>query len=172
MPRGRPKKITNQEEQGLSQQETININEQNSNQLVDIIQNLASNVQKLTLKVVELEKKNEYTSNNVLKIGGTQQAGDNLENNQNNWQIPQNYLVVARKILGEKFEFRCEPSLDQPQFIFTVIVPPEYSAIKNVPDERSKTISNALGINGVEEWCNLVKQNVLKSLGNNVLQTL
>lgn len=173
MPRGRPKKIVNEEEQGqgMATQGILGENEQSNNQLVDIIQNLASNVQKLTQKVAELEKNSDYTSENVLKIGGTQ-TSSYLENNQSNWQVPQNYLNVAKKILGEKFQFRCEPSLDMPQFIFTVVVPPEYSAIKNVPDERSKTISNALGVNGVEEWCNLVKQNVIKSLGSNILQTL
>ena len=151
MPRGRPKRTT-----------------------VDIIQNLASNVQKLTQKVAELEKKNEYTSENVLKISGYGQEASVTppDLNVQNWQMPTSFLQTAQRILGEKFQFRCEPSLDMPQFIFTVIVPPEYSAIKNVPDERSKTISNALGVNGVEEWCNLVKQNVIKSLGSNVLQTL
>lgn len=172
MPRGRPKKVVNEEAQNeiLTTQGAVEGDEQTNSQLVDIIQNLALNVQKLTQKVAELEKKNEYTSDNVLKIGG-EQTTKNYSNNAD-WQMPSNFLQTAKKILGEKFSFRCEPSSDQPQFIFTVIVPPEYSAIKDVPDERSKTIPNALGVNGVEEWCNLVKQNVLKSLGNNILQTL
>jgi len=171
MPKGRPKKIVSEEEQGMATQGVVSENEQTNNQLVDIIQNLASNVQKLTQKVAELEKNSDYTSENVLKIGGTQ-TSSYIENNQSNWHVPQNYLNVAKKILGEKFQFRCEPSLDMPQFIFTVVVPPEYSAIKDVPDERSKTISNALGVNGIEEWCALVKQNIIKSLGSNILQTL
>lgn len=171
--RGRPKKVINEEEkvETTPTQGIVGEHEQVNNQLVEIIQNLASNVQKLTKRMSELEENLEYTSKNVLKIGGTQ-TFNYLENNQNAWQVPQNYLNVARKILGEKFEFKCEPSPDMPQFIFTVVVPPEYSAIKNVPDERSKTISNASGANGVEEWCALVKQNIIKSLGNNILQTL
>jgi hypothetical protein len=172
MPRGRPKKVVSEKAQNkiFTTQGTVERNDQTNNQLVDIIQNLASNVQKLTQKVAELEKKNEYTSDNVLKIGG-EQTTTNYSNNAD-WQMPSNYLQTAKRILGEKFAFRCESSPDQPQFIFTVIVPTEYSAIKDVPDERSKTIPNALGVNGVEEWCNLVKQNIIKSLGNNVLQTL
>ena len=83
--------------------------------------------------------------------------------------VPKDLEEVAREILGEKFQFVCESMSDRPSFRFTVIVPLEYSTLKGqVEDRRSRVIDNALGVNGVRDWCLLVKQNVIKYLGQNI----
>jgi hypothetical protein len=94
--------------------------------------------------------------------------------------VPANLLKVAKSVLGEKFSYKCEAVADTPHFAFTVIVPPEYSPVAGRPvdsakpngpkqvDERTRVIPNSLGANGVREWCTLVRNNVVKYLGQNL----
>ena len=82
--------------------------------------------------------------------------------------VPRDLLDTATNILGDKFQFECEGCTDRPAFTFTVIVPAEYSKLKTEPDRRTKVIENSLGANGVKEWCALVKQSVVKYLGQQI----
>lgn len=82
--------------------------------------------------------------------------------------VPKELLDTAIGILGDKFQFECEACTDRPAFTFTVIVPAEYSKLKTEPDRRTKVIENSLGANGVREWCTLVKQSVVKYLGQQI----
>lgn len=84
-------------------------------------------------------------------------------------QVPQDILTTATQILGEKFTFEVQSLKDRPSFEFTIIVPAEYSQNKNEADRRTRVISNAEGINGVSQWCQLVKQHVIKFLGTQVI---
>lgn len=68
--------------------------------------------------------------------------------------IPPEYLDLITTILNSKFMANIEYLGDRPEFMFTIIVPDEYTSIH--PDLRSKVIANSAGMNGVREWVNLV----------------
>lgn len=176
MPRGRPKKIEGTIQQvadnkwgvvKASDEEAEKIKEE-SNPLFDLVKTLADNVQKLSEEIKEIKEKQNKTEIFTTGYAHTVQPvpipaqpimPDFLST------VPQEMLSVAKSILGDKFSFRCVASPDLPQFTFSVVVPPEYSPLKNQEDLRSRVIPNSSGKNGVEEWCKIVKQNVVKFLG-------
>lgn len=84
-------------------------------------------------------------------------------------KVPRDLLVTALEILGNKFRFECVSCTDRPAFEFTIIVPPEYSPLpRGQQDRRTKVIDNSLGANGVREYCEKVKANVVKTLGKQI----
>ena len=138
-----------------------------TNQLFEIIQNLALTVSALSKEVQDI-KAHTIMPNTMLPTG-TSAMSEAEPVKEASSSVPANILAMARKVLGDKFDFRVEASLDLPQFTFTVIVPPEYSPLagKQV-DERTRIISNAENVNGVKTWCEKVKQNVIKHLGTSL----
>lgn len=88
--------------------------------------------------------------------------------------VPVNVRKVVDEILGEDFKVEVYADSDLPQFNFSVIVPERFGTstvmvdtksgreAQSVEDRRSRVISNAEGVNGVREWCQKVRQNLLK----------
>lgn len=140
---------------------------QNS-QLMDILLSITADIKNLKTDWQEFQK--AYPRNTeVFSIGKVSVEAQPMEVKQENGstfltQVPVDLLKAAKDILGEKFTFECDALKDRPAFMFTVIVPKEYST-SDVEDKRSRVIDNALGANGVREWCTLVKANVIKTLG-------
>lgn len=152
-------------------------------QLVDIISSLAKNVEAISdevarLKVdfeqIKLTDKNPAVSIKVpdpynINSAPPTVAADNTSTGAFFTQVPVDIQAVAQKILGEKFTFEIESLKDQPAFLFTVVVPSEYSPLRGVEqDKRSKIIPNVAGLNGVSEWCEIVKGNIVRFLGQNI----
>ena len=157
--------LLNPEEEAPEEQK-----EEVAEQLVTVIQNLAQNLQLVTqdLKTMKNElaelKKPVNPVENVLSITKPAIAMDPFFN-----QVPANLEKAALEVLGNKFTFECVSHPDQPAFNFSVVVPPEYSTLKGEQvDRRTKVIPNVLGANGVRDWCQLVKQNVIKCLGQQI----
>ena len=142
--------------------------EEPNSQLMDILLSITADIKNLKTDWQEFQK--AYPRNTeVFSIGKAPVEAQPMEVKQENGstfltQVPVDLLKAAKDILGEKFAFECDALKDRPAFMFTVIVPKEYST-SDVEDKRSRVIDNALGANGVREWCALVKQNVIKTLG-------
>jgi hypothetical protein len=72
--------------------------------------------------------------------------------------VPHDYLELVRTILNPKFQVELDFSTDTAEFLFSVLVPEEYSNAGKPhwdmyhEDRRTRKISNALGVNGVREW--------------------
>ena len=143
-----------------------------SNQLVEILTSISQKLEGMDKRLTSLE---QPIKSEVFAIGARplESAPVKIEQTESSImfsQVPSDLLAVSKTILNDKFKFECNPLPDQPAFCFTIIVPQEYSDSKE-EDRRSKVISNALGANGVREWCVLVKQNVLKFLGTSITKT-
>lgn len=137
------------------------------NPLVGLIQNLASSVESLAKDVAELKKPKA----DAVVDAPAQPTATITKTNEDEFflsAVPANLSAAAIKVLGNKFKFECVADLDTPYFAFTVIVPPEYSPVKNGVDKRTRVIANALGANGVTEWCTTVRNNIVRYLGKNL----
>ncbi len=89
--------------------------------------------------------------------------------------VPQEYRNIVDEILGSDFGISIEYVSDKPEFIFTVVVPIEYS---NVPpndlkdrggDLRTKVMSIPSGVNEVREWATKIKNNLGDNLKRKVI---
>ena len=150
---------------------------ESTGQIVDIMQSLAQGMESLKTELTKMKQeldmvkdKNAVYSFPVTPVKGSTSLGTPTPMAVNFLKaIPTDLERVANKVLGEKFTFECEALSDQPAFTFTVIVPSEYSPLQGREiDRRSKVIQNSAGVGGVEEWCILVKKNVLKFIGENI----
>jgi len=79
--------------------------------------------------------------------------------------IPPEWIDVVHSVLNKKFGVKVEYFKDRPEFLFTIVVPDEYSnmplkekEVKKV-DLRSKVIPIAEGVNGVRQWAEQVYNN-------------
>lgn len=139
------------------------------NPLATLIQNLASSFESLAKDVAELKSQKGGTpvvpEQPIATI--VTQADDFFLS-----AVPANLSAAATAVLGKKFKFECTADMNTPYFSFTVIVPPEYSPVKNGVDKRTRVIANALGANGVTEWCTTVRSNIVKYLGKNLPSNL
>lgn len=68
--------------------------------------------------------------------------------------VPSEFVDLIVAILNSKFTATIQYAGDRPEFMFTIVVPDEYTIAH--PDFRSKVIANAEGINGVRDWVNKV----------------
>ncbi len=86
---------------------------------------------------------------------------------------PQDYMPPAYRrtideVLSPEFGGRVVNFDDRTDFMIEIVVPKKYSSVpkeeqdKGVEDIRSKMVSRALGVNGVREWCELVRKNLAK----------
>jgi len=83
--------------------------------------------------------------------------------NQEGTPIPADYTNAVNTILNQKFGLKIEyPDDGNPQMNFTIVVPQEYSSLKQdewnrtKADLRTKVITFAEGLNGVRDWCTKV----------------
>lgn len=85
---------------------------------------------------------------------------------------PPAYKQVVRNILGKDFEIEMQKYTDRASYVFTIVVPARYRTsskkeLHAIPvDKRSKTVSEATGVNEAKDWCHLIKKNLLKGLSN------
>ena len=122
-------------------------------QMGQIVAKIEERLSKLEYEVEKLrEKKEEPKSKPVLP--------------DQNYPIPLEYKEIVNTVLNAKFGIDIAPSKDKPEFLFTIIVPKEYSNMTEEDwklkgaDLRSKVVSYAEGINGVRSWCELVFKNL------------
>ena len=156
------------EEPDLDEAKPVEPEAAQQKQLVEILTLLSNDIKNLKDEMAELKKPAE-----VFSIGVRPVQSAPVEIKQENdtmflTQVPVDLLKVAREVLGDKFQFECEAMKDRPSFAFTVVVPSEYSLVAEGVDKRTKIIENSLGMNGVRDWCALVKQNVIKFLGKTI----
>lgn len=139
------------------------------NQLVEILTSISQKLEGMDKRLISLEqpKQPEVFSIGVKTVEPSpvkvEQTGDMFLT-----QVPVSLKKAAEDILGTKFTYECQAFPDRPAFSFTVVVPKEYTNVAEGQDRRTRVIDNALGANGVRNWCLLVKQNVIKYLGNNL----
>lgn len=173
MPRGVPRNKEKKTEVSFNPE--VNNDQTPADKILNLMSDFAKSLEGINSKISNLNEKVMILENKpvvkeepsvAFSIGKPTEMSTNFLT-----QVPSNFLKVANEILGDKFQFECEALPDQPAFRFTVIVPSEYSSLKDEKDIRSKVISNSLGDNGVRDWCLLVKQNVIKYLGDNISVT-
>lgn len=91
--------------------------------------------------------------------------------------VPPAFKKAVNEILSSEFSCRVQDFDDRTDFLFEIVVPEKYSSVskedraKGVEDIRSKMISRALGINGVREWCQLVRKNLNKFYSSQGVQS-
>lgn len=82
------------------------------------------------------------------------------------YPVPTEYRTIVNQMLNQKFGIKIEPMTDRPSFMFTIVVPKEYS---NMPenaykdagaDLRTRVISYGEGIHGVRAWVERVAGNL------------
>lgn len=79
--------------------------------------------------------------------------------------IPAEFREVVDTVLNKKFDIQIEYLSDSAAFLFSILVPKEYSNASPAhwqsmhEDRRTRTILNALGANGVREWATKVYEN-------------
>ena len=79
--------------------------------------------------------------------------------------IPAEFREVVDTVLNKKFDIQIEYLSDSASFLFSILVPKEYSNASPAhwqsmhEDRRTRTILNALGANGVREWATKVYDN-------------
>ena len=140
------------------------------NQLVEILTSLSKGLEAVNSRLDKLE---QPVKSEVFSIGAKATEPSPVKVEQTNddiflTQVPVSLKKAAEDILGTKFTYECQAFPDRPAFSFTVVVPREYSNVTEGQDRRTRVIDNALGANGVRDWCLLVKQNVIKYLGANL----
>ena len=82
--------------------------------------------------------------------------------------VPPKFREIVDTMLSPDFGIDVQDFDDRTDFLFTVIVPEEYSSLDakskelKVKDLRSKMIPRAKGENGVREWVELIRKNLNK----------
>lgn len=147
----------------------------NTNDLLKVITDLAGSVTTVMQEMMEIKSRLVQIETSTTPMAQPQRAdvtigGMNLIPPTEAMfpRVPRDLEIVAQQVLGDKFQFECEALTDQPAFLFTVIVPEEYTKVRGEKDCRSKVIPSNLGANGVREWCERVKDNVIKTLGADI----
>ena len=144
MPRGRPKKIiTPQDEQTVPFCELPGFDAEKANSGV------CRRLDEIEVRLLKLEtaKLKEIKEEEEKKV-------EVLKPAEPIHPIPSDYLDLLTTILNSKFTAKIEYLGDRPEFMFTIVVPDEYTNIH--PDFRSRVISNAEGLVGVRDWVNKV----------------
>ena len=79
-------------------------------------------------------------------------------NNLSAFPVPSEYREIVDTLLSPRFGIKMEAIADRPEFVFTIVVPDQYSNI-NANDRlaiggdlRSKVIPYSEGANGVRQW--------------------
>lgn len=141
-------------------------------ELVDILQTISGQIAGLAERVEALEKKPAPLPEpqNTLDVKVEKQPTENgMTLEMFLKQVPKEIENTANEILGAGFAYEVDPLPDAPAFAFTVIVPPSMSELPaHIPDRRTKVIPNVLGLNGVTEWCKLIRGSVLKFVNNQI----
>ena len=70
---------------------------------------------------------------------------------------------AARAVLGDEFLFEIDPSSNS-AFAFTIVLPEKMRLNANEDLRRTKMVTFAEGINGVQEWAEKVKENLIRTL--------
>ncbi len=82
--------------------------------------------------------------------------------------VPKNFRDVVDTILSPEFGITIVDFDDRTDFQVNIVIPEKYSSVppsdreKGIQDVRSRMIPRSLGINGVKEWCTLIRKNLNK----------
>ena len=88
---------------------------------------------------------------------------------ESKFPVPYEFEELKNTLLNKNFSLEIEYLPDQAAMSFSILVPKKYSNagenhwITYKEDRRSKVISNALGANGVRQWCEQVYNNFNES---------
>ena len=131
-------------------------------------------VKGLRERVIKLESVNDKILPEIPKEEGIDtpkmvEPKEELKRESVRQPIPEEYKMLVANMLGEEFGIQMEYFTDKPEFMFTIVVPKDYTDMDDKEyasrgaDLRSKVISYAEGLNGVRAWCELVKGNLAKT---------
>mgnify|MGYP001589436887 CR=1 FL=1 len=135
------------------------------------VDQLKEQVVSLTLKVEELNKPASVVQINPISpvVPAVTTNVNGVTNSPNYYPIPPDFVETVDLVLNKNFSVKLEPLKDSPAFIFTIVVPPKYSPLKDVEgpngtritqeDIRTKVIPFSEGVNGVRLWSERVFNN-------------
>ena len=133
------------------------------------VDSLKEQVSALTLKVEELGKPVVQVNPVAPVIPAITTNGIAPTNNPMYYPTPPDFVEMVDLTLNKNFGIRFEAMKDSPAFLFTLVVPPKYSPLKetegpngvkvSVEDIRAKVIPMSDGVNGVRLWCEKVYSN-------------
>ena len=76
------------------------------------------------------------------------------------YPIPAEYKDIVAVTFNKAFGVRLEPMKDTPAFLFTIVVPAQYSKVSSGEDLRVKVITYSDGVQGVRLWADKVWNNL------------
>ncbi len=124
--------------------------------LAQAINTLSETVSGLSQRMVYIEEKMHEKKAEAKPLPGE------VMQEESAFPIPMEYRRIVQDTLNQNFGIKIDSFSDKPAFMFTVIVPEEYSPLTTKEKEiikadlRSKVISYADGANGVQEWVKLI----------------
>lgn len=136
------------------------------NELTSAVNKIAGAIVSVSGRLENLEKgsSNSTTTENTSESGDEDSELD--EGGNQSVPVPSGFRKAVDEILSPDFGIDIQEIEDSIDFTFTIIVPKRFSSLskgdieKSKQDLRSKRIPHAKGINGVKEWCKLVRQNL------------
>uniref|UniRef100_A0A7V3JAM8 Uncharacterized protein n=1 Tax=candidate division CPR3 bacterium TaxID=2268181 RepID=A0A7V3JAM8_UNCC3 len=132
--------------------------------ILDVLNDLKNTIGDLTNRIEKLENKEKETI--VEKSSDPLVAQSLATKGEITYAVPMEYGEIVHSVLNKKFGVKVEPMKDRPEFMLTIIVPPEYSNMTEKEKEmyktdlRSKIISYAEGSNGVKLWAEQIYKNL------------
>ena len=140
MPRGVPKnkekklEDTNQTDEVMTQTENLKMFEQ---KLLEVVDGLAQDMRALSAKVDKIATEPSYSVNVPVNPMSTSSYQTPMTHNlqtppvlpTNIYPVPIEYRRIVDELLSPEFGVEIEPSMDSPHFMFSVVVPLQYSNI-------------------------------------------
>lgn len=91
--------------------------------------------------------------------------------------VPKKYREVVDEHLSPDFGIRIKEFDDRTEFQVDIIVPEKYSSVskadreKGIKDIRTRVVSRSMGVNGVIEWCKLIRKNLSRFYAQEGIQS-
>lgn len=119
--------------------------------------------------------RDDSASSSSSRVSFTPKLDDETYPNDN--FVPKKYREAVDKHLSSDFGIRMTDFEDRTEFQVDIIVPPKYSSLskedreKGIEDIRTRIVSRAMGLNGVIEWCQLIRKNLSRYYAQEGMQS-
>ena len=118
----------------------------------DTIAKLVADIALLKLSLASLDDKVEKTVSIVPK----EEPKPEVPVLVPDYPVPPAYKQIVELTFNKSFVVRLEPMSDTPAFMFTIVVPSQYSKVTSGEDLRPKVITYSDGEQGVRLWAEKV----------------
>ena len=132
----------------------------------EIISGLVADVELLKLSVASLNDKVEK----MVSIVPKEEPKVEVSVPVPDYPIPQEYKDIVETTFNKAFSVRLEPMKDTAAFVFTIVVPPQYSKVSSGEDLRVKVVTYSDGVVGIRGWADKVWNNLDSDTQSKIVQ--